>query len=96
MGQKQYFFCYPTIFLKHKNFVNVNVVNLAQITFPDALNFSVLEKRRCSLSLSHIEAAKLQRRDSVAPSLDGAKKCFLQSVSSTICVLHNIYEHSHA
>ena len=39
---------------------------------------------------------KPQRPDSVAPSLPGANKCFIQIVSSTICILHNIYEDSHA
>ena len=83
------------IFLKKlKTNVNVNLANLDQITFPDALNFSILEKRR--YSLFHIETTKPQRPDSIAPILPGTNKCFLQSVSSTIVISYNIYEQSHA
>ena len=65
--------------------------NLTQITFPDALNFSILWKN--AFSLSHIETTKPQRPDSVVSSLPGANS-FLQSVSSTICILYDIYEQS--
>ena len=93
-GTKKIFFYISSHFFKKiKNNVNVNFVNLAKITFPHALNFSILEKRR--YSLSHIETTKPQRPDSVAPSLPGAKKCFLQIVLSTICILYNIYEQSY-
>ena len=94
MGPKKYFSIFSSQFFKTiKNNVNVNFVNLAKITFPHALNFSILEKRRCSLL--HIETTKPQRPDSIAPGLPGTKKCFLQIAWSTICILYNIYEQSH-
>ena len=42
-----------------------------------------------AVALSHIETKKPQRQDNLTPSLDGAKKYFLQSVLSTICILYN-------
>ena len=51
--------------------MNVDVVILAQIPFPDALSFSILGKRHHFPS--HSETTKPQRRDSLAPSLAGAK-----------------------
>ena len=44
----------------------------------------------------YIETTKPQGPDSVAPSLPGANKCFLQSVSNAICILYNIFEQFHA
>ena len=59
--------------------MNINVAALAQITFLDALSFSILGERLCSplcvtLSLSHIETTKPQQRESLAPNLSGEKK----------------------
>ena len=51
--------------------MNVDVVILAQIPFLDALSFSILGKRHHFPS--HSETTKPQRRDSLAPSLAGAK-----------------------
>ena len=96
-GTKKYFSIISSdIFKNLKTNINVNLAILAQTTFPDALSFSILEKRCYSLtlSLSHIETTKPQRPGSIAPSLPGANKCFLQSVSSIICILYNIYEQS--
>ena len=101
LWDKKYFSIFSSHFLKKlKTNGNVNLLysnlQFTQITFLDALNFSILEERRYSLSLSYTEKIKPQRPDSVAPSVPGANKCFLQSVSSTICILYTIYEQSHA
>ena len=63
---------YGIMGLKSKNNINLNLVNLAQITFPDAISFSILGERRCSLFL--IETMKPQQQDSLVPSLAEAKK----------------------
>ena len=48
-GTKKYFSMFSNlIYLKCKTKINVIVVTLAQITFQDALSFSILgERRRC-------------------------------------------------
>ena len=52
-GTKKYFSIISSdIFKNLKTDINVNLADLAQITFPDALSFSILEKRRYSLTLS--------------------------------------------
>ena len=63
------------------------MANLAPINFLEALCFPILDTK--AVALSHIETAKPRGSNSLAPSLTGAKKYFLQSVSSTICVLYN-------
>ena len=76
MGRVNIFLYSLALFFKSKKIINVNVATLAQMTFPDALSFSILGERCRSLSLflSHIEKAKPQRRDSLAPSFGGKKK----------------------
>ena len=70
---------------------------LHQITFPDALSFSILENvvtlSMCvTLPLSYIETTKLQRKESLDPSLSGEKKL---SGSSARCISYHMYQKSH-
>ena len=72
---------------------------LAQITFLDALRFSILGERLSSLSLCvtlslfHIETTKRQWRESLAPSLSGEK---ILSGWSARCISYHMYQKSHA
>ena len=71
---------------------------LTQITFLDALSFSILGEHLCFLpvchsSLSHIETTKPQRRKSLAPSLSGEKKL---SGWSARCISYHMYQKSYA
>ena len=99
MGQKIFFYIFQPFFKKIKNKRKCQFTLLKFTIYTNyfprrskLFNFG----RRPLLSLSHIEKIKPQRPDSVAPSVPGANKCFLQSVSSTICILYTIYEQSHA
>ena len=56
--KKNIFLCFIALFLKNKNNINVNVVTLAQITFPDTLRFPILGERTLKAT------AKPQQQDS--------------------------------
>ena len=85
------------------------MATLAQITFPEALSFSILGERlrslplslslslshslSLSLSLSYIKTTKPQQRESLAPSLSGEKKLSGWSVRF---ISYHMYQKSHA
>ena len=50
--------CFLALFFKSKNNVNVNMVTLTEITFSEALSFSIMGERR--RFLFHTETTKLQ------------------------------------
>ena len=93
-GSKKYFSIFSSHFLKKlkktRKFGKLN-----SNYFPR--RSKLFNFRRMPLRSSYyIETTKPQGPDSVAPSLPGTNKCFLQSVSNTICILYNIFEQSHA
>ena len=76
-------FCFLDLILKSKNNKKVNVVTLAQITFPNALSFSILGERGHYLAYW----TNSQRQGSLAPSLVcWYKEIFSSSVSNKVCI----------